>query len=315
MKRVCILAFLFLVCLNSVAKPYLYKLKKWGISPANYSGITSIGEGLYAIVSDEEPEAGFYVWNIRIDPNTGKLVSVQQQGWRGVPYGIDRDAEGITFCPERESLFISGEADQRIIEHRLDGSLTGKELSIPNNMGKDKIQSNRGFEALGYDQEKQIFWTTTENNLLSDTTLQLRFQSFGIDLQPKQQILYPLDSEQSKNHGRDHYHGVVAITPLKDGKLLVLEREARIAKKYNGSRCWCKLFLFNVETSQKALLDEWKTRFSASNTRFANYEGMCLGPTLADGRQTILLVSDSQAGYGRAPWHLKDWLKIITLNF
>ena len=230
MKRFCLLAFLFLVCLSSMAKPYLYKLKKWGISPANYSGITSIGEGLYAIVSDEEPEAGFYVCNIRIDPNTGKLVSVQQQGWRGVSYDIDRDAEGITFCPERESLFISGEADQRIIEHRLDGSLTGNELCIPNNMRKDKIQSNRGFEALGYDQEKQIFWTTTESNLLSDTTLLLRFQSFGIDLQPKQEILYPLDSEKSKNYGHDHYHGVVSITPLKDGMLLVLEREARIAK-------------------------------------------------------------------------------------
>lgn len=315
MKRFLFFVPFFFLCLAAMARVHQYKLKKWNILPANYSGITSIGDGFYAIVSDEELEAGFYVWNIQIDLNTGKLISVQQQGWRGVPYDIDRDAEGIAFCPDRQSLFISGEADQRIIEHQLDGTLTGYELHIPNGMKKDNIQSNRGFEALGYDEKKQVFWTTTESNLINDTAQQLRLQSFGVDLIPKQQIPYKLDSEQSKNHGRDHYHGVVAITPLKDETLLILEREARIAKNYNGSHCWCKLYRFNIETNKKILIEEWKTRFTASNTRFANYEGMCLGPTLTDGRQTVLLISDSQAGYGRGPWHLKDWLKIITLNF
>ena len=175
--------------------------------------------------------------------------------------------------------------------------------------------SNRGFEALGYDEKRQLFWTTTESNLRKDSTLQLRLQSIGLDLQPRQEIPYKLNPAQSKRKGRDHYHGVVAVTPLQDSTLLILEREAYIAKKYNGSRCWCSLFRFNTMTREKILLNEWKTRFTATNTRFANYEGMCLGPTLTDGRQTIVLVSDSQAGYGRGPWHLKDWLKIIILNF
>jgi len=315
MRRCFYLLSCFLVCVSTLAQSHLYKLKKWDISPSNYSGITPIGDGLYAIVSDKEREAGFYIWEIKLNPTNGKLVSLQQMEWRGVPYDIDRDAEGIAFCPERNSLFISGEADQRILEHHLDGSLTGNELHVPKSMGKDKIQNNRGFEALGYDKEKQIFWTTTESNLLNDPPLLLRLQSFGLDLEPKQEVLYNLDSEQAKNHGRDHYHGVVAITPLGDDTLLILEREARITKNYNGSRCWCKLFLFNLETNEKTLLDEWKTRFAIANTRFANYEGMCLGPKLDDGRQTLLMICDSQAGFGRGPWHLRDKLKIITLNF
>ncbi|MBR4528590.1 MAG: esterase-like activity of phytase family protein [Bacteroidaceae bacterium] len=319
MKRLILFFSLCIVFLNAVAKvhPYFhpYKLKKWGITPANYSGITPIGEGLYAVVSDEEDEAGFYVWEIQIDSTTGKLISVQQQGWRGTGYPIDRDAEGIAFCPPRQSVFISGEADQQILEHRLDGNLTGNELRIPDSMTKNNIMSNRGFEALGYDEKRQLFWTTTESNLRKDSTLQLRLQSIGLDLQPRQEIPYKLNPTQSKRKGRDHYHGVVAVTPLQDSTLLILEREAYIAKKYNGSRCWCSLFRFNTMTREKILLNEWKTRFTATNTRFANYEGMCLGPILTDGRQTILLVSDSQAGYGRGPWHLKDWLKIIILNF
>jgi len=41
---------------------------------------------------------------------------------------------------------------------------------------------------------------------------------------------------------------------------------------------------------------------------FANYEGMCLGPKLQDGRQVLILISDSQnQQYGI----LRDWLKTI----
>jgi len=115
MNRHFLLFSCLLICVTTLASPYIYKLKKWDISPANYSGITSLADGLYAIVSDKEPEAGFYVWNIQINPTSGKLVSIQQQGWRGVPYNINRDAEGIAFCPERKSLFICGETDQRIL--------------------------------------------------------------------------------------------------------------------------------------------------------------------------------------------------------
>ena len=45
---------------------------------------------------------------------------------------------------------------------------------------------------------------------------------------------------------------------------------------------------------------------------FANYEGMCPGPRLADGRQTLLLIDDTQAGAGNSLFRLSEHLKVIV---
>lgn len=313
MKSKLLLFAVGMYALSVVAQSYVYKLKKFDIPAANYSGITPLGGDEYAVVSDEETEAGFYVWKLQFDTQSGALQVATNLGWRGIAWDIDRDAEGIAYCKQRNSVFISGETDQRILEHRLDGSLTGEELKIPTAMGIDKIAPNRGFEALGYDEYSEKIWTTTESPLLEDEPLKLRFLAFDKSLHVCQEVPYTLEPAQAKNAGRDHYHGVVAITPLKDGRLLVLEREARIAPNYNGSKCWCQLFIFQPQTGEKQRVDAWSTRFTLTQTRMANYEGMCLGPKLADGRQMVLLVSDSQARYGAALWHLKDYLRVIVL--
>ena len=39
---------------------------------------------------------------------------------------------------------------------------------------------------------------------------------------------------------------------------------------------------------------------------------MCLGPRLEDGRQTVLLVSDSQNRAGNPLFHLKDYIRVIV---
>ena len=56
----------------------------------------------------------------------------------------------------------------------------------------------------------------------------------------------------------------------------------------------------------KRLLVEFTTR--ASN--LANYEGMCLGPMLKDGRKTLILIADSQGGYNGLT---REYLKVIIL--
>ncbi|MCR4920476.1 MAG: esterase-like activity of phytase family protein [Bacteroidaceae bacterium] len=291
-----------------------YRLRHWHVAPGNYSGITSLDDVHYAVVSDKDSLAGFHVWAIHIDSRTGRITSFQDEGFCGTPYPIRRDAEGVAFCPDRHSVFICGEADQRILEHCLDGTLTGRELDVPEILGQPHIFPNRGFEALCYDSLHQLFWTCTESPLPTDSARTLRLISFGSDMQPMASFRYILDPEQAQDHGRDHYHGVVAMTPLRDGSLLVLEREARIAPHYSGSRCYNRLFHFVPTTGEKQLLDSWQTRFTLLNTRFANYEGMCLGPRLNDGRQAVLLISDSQGAYSRGPWRLKDYIQIRFLN-
>ena len=127
--------------------------------------------------------------------------------------------------------------------------------------------------------------------------------------------------------------GVSELCALPDGQLLVLEREAFIPKIKIGAFCKCKLYLINPLNSgefstdekssmkekfssdtpflKKRLLTEWKTGLSLSKRSFANYEGMCLGPKLADGSQVIILLSDSQNQYAGV---LKDWFKTIVVR-
>ncbi len=302
-----------LVGILSVSAQQTYKLRKWDISPGQYSGITPLGNDLYAVVTDAMQGAGFLVWRISINQETGGLLNVEEVGRRVTPWTPDRDQEGVAYCPPRNSVFISGEADQRILEHRLDGTLTGAELAIPEKASVGNIQDNRGFEALCYDGLRQCFWTTTESSLRADSAGFLRFLTFNPDSQFQHEYHYTLEAPQAKNFGRNHYHGVVSVCALADGTLLVLEREARIARRYSGSRCWCRLFRFEPDTREKTEVMGWSTRFTPFNTRFANYEGMCLGPTLSDGRQTVLFISDSEGGYGRGPWRLRDRLKVVVL--
>lgn len=306
----CITAFLLCA---SHAGAHSYKLRRHGIRPGDYSGITPIGGGLYAVVSDKEPRAGFHVWRLDIDAG-GRLRAASAEGFRGEAWPIPRDAEGVALCPWRGSVFVSGEEDQRIVEHSLaDGRVTGAELAVPPSMGRDRIQANRGFEALCCDTVRRLFWTVTESPLPGDAPDSLRLLCFGSDLRPLAEYAYRLGPERYSGGARGHLHGVVALAAMDDGRLLVLEREAAVTRRYMGSRCLCRLVRFSPAEGRREVLREWETRFSLARPRFANYEGMCLGPVLPDGRQTVLLVSDSQGGYGRLLWHLRDRLMIIVL--
>ena len=196
------------------------------------------------------------------------------------------------------------------------------------------IVDNYGFEALAYDTIRQVFYTTTENVLTTDGSPstpyypvqgKLRIQSFSSDLKPLKQYIYMLDAPLSKTLGRSIVHGVTAMTALPDGRLVVLEREANITKTYNKSKVWNKLYLVDLNefdkqmtvswdepVLKKTLLSQWQTCFKLGDSSFANYEGMCLGRPTADGRMTLILLSDSQGGYGFGPVHLSDYIRVIA---
>ena len=83
-----------------------------------------------------------------------------------------------------------------------------------------------------------------------------------------------------------------------------------------GNRC--KLYVVDPRESttssrplSKRLLCSWRTKLNLTARGWANYEGMCLGPRLADGSQVIILLSDSQARYAGV---LKDWWKTLVIR-
>lgn len=291
-----------------------HRLGRYGINPGGYSGITALGADRYAVVSDRDAQAGFHVWRIVLNPENGALEDVCEESFRAQEGHVERDAEGIAYCPSRKSVFVSGEADGSILEHRLDGTLTGSRLAVPAQV-VSSLAPNRGFESLAYDSVGHHFWTMNESPLLVESnSLRLLLMQFDDQLRLTASFPYYLQEPVSRDTGRDYYHGVSAMAALPDGRLLVLEREARIARHYQGSRCWCTLFCFTPSTGEKQLVGQWNSRFGLFNTRFSNYEGLCLGPCLQDGRLTLLMLSDSQCGYGKGPWHLRDRLRVVVLD-
>ena len=274
------------------------------IPAGNFSGITPIDNGLFAVVDDKK-EDGFYVFSLKFDER-GMLSSVYNVGF--IQSGLaNRDAEGIAYVPSTRTVFISGEKHNDVLEYGLDGTPTNRKLDIPEYF--KAAQANRGLEALAYNAKTHLFWTTTESAIRGDSIL--RLQSFGEDLQPRESFPYRLDYPSDSSEG-SRVHGVSAMTALDDGSLLILEREAYMAKEKIGSWVNCKVFqVYPRQSSVKHLIHEWKTSVSLFHRDFANYEGMCLGAVLEDGSQVVILISDSQNRYSG---FLSDWFKTLVVK-
>jgi hypothetical protein len=274
------------------------------------------------VANDKSPTTGFYLMTIDTDSITGELLSARLDTFLtcGQP---TRDEEGICYMPQNQTVFVSGEKDQEILEFNLQGQLTGRKLNIPEIF--KMTYPNRGFEALTYQQKTHRFWTTSENSLKADgeeptidkkVKNRLRLQSFGDDLQPQEQYWYVTDSAIVKKRKGTSIMGVGGLAALEDGRIVVLEREMYFPKKQIGSYCLVKLYIVDPgkhqpgEQLNKTLLTSFRTRFNLIRRNFANYEGICAGPKLADGRQLLILICDSQNQYKGV---MRDWFKTIIL--
>ena len=313
------------------------RLSRWDVPPAHYSGITPMGSNRYAVVSDKEPQDGFHVFRIWQDSLTGRIDSVRWEGFRGsAPAATDkhgnslRDCEGVAFFPPTGTVFVSGEGDQQILEYSADGRPTGRGFLVPAAFSRDSIYTNLGFEALTYDPAGNCFWSTTESTLPADGACTcvrhpnarntLRLQSFLPDGRARQWHTYHMELPELPRRGRHYTLGVPALCALPDGRLIVMERELRIPRRYVGASTVIRLFLIDPNTSgnantplTKRPLLRFRTRLGLLRRSFANYEGMCLGIRRADGRQTLLLISDSQGAAGHGSIRLRDFIKVVVL--
>lgn len=328
MNRRCLTWLFVLFPLSVIAQDSLVIERKqqsfpMQIPPGNYSGITYLGNEHYAVVSDKSETDGFFLFQISLDSISGKIISVSNEGFfsSGQP---NRDQESIAYVPLTQSVFIGGEKDHRIREYTMEGTWTGRELQIPEVFRT--ASSSYGFEALTYNGTTHRFWTTTESTLPqdgaqagagSDICNLLRLQSFDDELLPQEQYLYQMDAPQAPAEAANYAMGVSGMCGLDDGRLILLEREFFVSPGKLGSFVHCKLYMVNPTGTatdsllEKRLLLEFRTHLSLLGRGLANYEGICLGPQLADGSRTLLLISDSQNRHGGV---LKDWFKVIVLK-
>ena len=120
------------------------------------------------------------------------------------------------------------------------------------------------------------------------------------------QWMYVTDSVGGGDFAGKSRCGVSGLLCLSDGTLLVLEREMSIKKGKVLPSFRCRIYAidFNhaddvadvVALKGTARRPVAKRRLFGAYTGLAMYEGICLGPALADGSRSVLLISDGDDG-------------------
>lgn len=285
---------------------------------ANYSGIAPVSinglEGDFLLIDDKSVSEGFRRVHLTFDP-LGQITAATDLGFTAASTGsTSTDGEGIVYNTRRGAVLMAREASNEILEFGLDGKASGRNLHTSSFFPKN---ANAGLESLSYSPETGRIWTTTEG--VPEGHDKLRIQSYAHWFWPLGHWYYTLDKAAVSKPGAIYARGVSELCALPDGSLLVLEREANIpgtsVKEAVGAFVSCKLYRVDPDHTspgkvlEKHLVTRIDTR--ALDLSFANYEGMCLGPTLPDGNRVLILLADSQAGYKGI---LKDWFKTIVLK-
>ncbi len=312
MKCLRIILLSWLVALSASAQPEVSLLPQRHypktIPAGDYSGIAWLGGDHYAVVSDKPDSDGFFLFEIKVDRETGEITSARNEGFRSSDQPA-RDEEGIAYDSLRQRIWISGEGNNQIREYTTDGRLTGRVVPLPSVYAR--MPGNEGLEALSFDAVSRTLWTCNE-------TMPVTITAFDDSLHAVHQYPYTLDeAEGDVSKARNYAHGIGTLTALPDGTLLILEREFFVPASKLGAWVSCKLYHYTPPAAgaepsgRKTLLTSWRTTLSLFGRSLANYEGMCLGPQLNDGSRVLLLVADSQHRYGGV---LRDWIRSIKIN-
>lgn len=278
------------------------------VPAGNYSGIVRLGGNRYALVSDKADQGGYFIFNIDID-DKGNITSVKNRGFRQLE-ATNLDEEAIAYDKENHNIYIGKEETSEIVRYNiLDGTKNGSTVVTD---FREYGYSNRTIESLTYDKRRMSVFTINEGPLKGDNGLMLRLMEYTPNLNLKKQYTYILDMplDDSPTNDDSHAYGVAELLSLGDGTLLVLEREFKVAGMKIGSWVMNKIFRITPGNPEKTFVTGWRTVLGASDSGLANYEGMCLGPTLPDGRQVIILCADSQ---DRHMGVLCDWFRTVIL--
>ncbi|MCT7990721.1 esterase-like activity of phytase family protein [Laspinema olomoucense] len=291
------------------------------------SGITYDAQrNLYYALSDDRAIQGparFYNVQIELNPLVVTPIGVTpliDQSSRPFPtYTVDPEGIALT---RRDTLFISSEGDvvQDIQPFIKEFSREGKELqSLPipdkflpqNGQG---IRDNQAFESLTLSPSEEFLYTATETALVQDgepANLEkgtpVRILQYDLTTGKAAQEFYyltePVQTEPKSPDGLT-IHSLVELLAWDETKFISLERgftedvgntgllyevSLQDATDIQFIESLKDVKIQDIQPAQKRLLLDLKTL----KIPLDNLEGMTFGPTLADGRRSLILLSDN----------------------
>lgn len=276
---------------------------------ASMGGIAWVSNNVYWAVTDWNP----VVWKLElpVDLRSGRLSGCSLTRMCEPQDAVD--VEAIVRDPTDGSVWVADECSCRITRHDpATGRRTGQ-VELPPMM--DGIHKDLGLESLTISEDGLVMWTCTEESLKADGPRSTKAHGSDVRLtklcrkgvadrwKVAGQWVYLTDSiaggPWSIKGGDASRSGVSELCLLEDGTLLVLEREF---SKVIIPRLRCRIYevdftsatdVANVESiKQVSGLERVGKRLLFETKGLSMYEGMCVGPKLADGSRLLVLVSD-----------------------
>ena len=284
-------------------------------------GITYAGNGQFYILQDHDSsnKSRVYPTTININPSSGAISSCSWNTTTAFRPGTNGDSEGIAYDPGSGCVWISDEATPTIKEFLTSG-MAQRSAPVPTIQQTYK-RANKSLESLTISGDGLTMWTANEEALTCDgeasqgdssvrtivrlvrftrSTLQSAWTASG-------QWAYRCDPCRPSLVSSYKQSGLSGLCALPDGSLLTLEREV-------STSTWGRCRIYRIPATEfipakdvsgiPALANASYTRVGTEllldfegggRKEIIVYEGICLGPRLADGSLSVILVSDGGA--------------------
>lgn len=265
----------------------------------DFSGLTWAGGSDYFTVSDKV--RAIFPMSIALEPASGKILSASIG--TAIPVKTKfGDFEGVAFVPDKQRIYVSCETGDGIFGFDLK-KRTVLPVAVPPIFSQ--ARNNKSLESLTYDSTVGNFWTANEEALKCDGPMSgsergtvVRLQRFDGAFHPTGQFAYVTERSTFRAHGGGT--GVSDLALLPNGELLVLERVVGplglsvkiFTTDLRGATDISKVPALEGAEYQPAA----KTLLFSRATLTNNFEGIALGPPLADGWRSLILIADSGRG-------------------
>jgi len=295
------------------------------VSLTGASGLMRLDDDRYAAILDNSTSIVLFRLSL-----TGDGTPVDASDFRLLTLAERHDYEVICPCPPPLARRLAAEAvapgGPEPADHLLvceedtpairvvslvAGSMSG---SVPIPASLRSPTPNRALESLAADPDLAHLWTTTEEGTPADgppptdtTGTVVRLARLAVDddgtirEDEARQFGYPVDPPHAfvRVFGGASLSGVTALVSLGAGRLLVLERSARPGLPPFEARIYlCDTSAAPDVTDVEKDLPARRDRLLVKQLLWreqtgSNLEGLCLGPELADGGRSLLMISDN----------------------